>query len=83
MDVCMISHFHDGEPYMQHTAHAKRAYHAAHAPHAPHVSYSDATRLAVQRSLMHCDVSLAQCFLMMGTTCHLRRQHKKRGRKRK
>ena len=52
LDVCMISHFHDGAPCMQHTAHATSTCatpHASHAPNAPHASYS-------------------QCSLRMGTT---------------
>ena len=41
LDVCMISHFHDGAPYMQHTAHAT----STHATLQAHTSYSDAARM--------------------------------------
>ena len=79
----MISHFHDGAPYMQHTALTQHTpsvqCHAARA--ARTVRAACVVRTA--RVVLGCGPdAMAQCFLTMGTTFHLRRQHKERGRKR-
>ena len=47
LDVCMISHFHDGAPYMHHVAHAKHACHAARAARAARVARARRMRRVV------------------------------------